>query len=113
MANSALSPEAVTRALGPLLEAARRPSGRIPTTRCPAADVLRALAAGKLDGPLLLATVDHAADCGECLRHVADALEGAFPEVEARPPGRKGGVLTAVIGIAIGTALALWYLFVR
>jgi hypothetical protein len=58
---------ALDAALLELLPAARVPSARTPSRACPGADVADALARGRLDGPLLLGEIEHAADCPACL----------------------------------------------
>jgi hypothetical protein len=98
---------ALLAALGPALSAAKEPPSRPASTRCPEPDVVAALAASQLDGPLLLAEIDHAADCPSCLaRLVALRRAGAAPPaaVEARSPW------PVVLGAAVGLAAAAWYL---
>lgn len=68
-------------------------TGGAPTTPCPSEAVLAAGWAGRLDGPLLLATVEHLADCGTCRTAAATATTP-----ERRPPAKRG---------CLGTALAL------
>ncbi len=97
-------------ALDPLLEAARRAPRRPPSTACPGADVLAAVGSPEIHGPLLLATLDHAADCPACLR----AVLAADPEpTAATPPAPTHGKLELILGAAVGLAAALWYLFLR
>ena len=98
---------ALLAALAPALAAAREPPTRPSSKHCPAADVAAALAAGVLDGPLLLAEIDHVADCPACLaRLVALRRAGAAPAAQdaARSPW------PVVIGVAVGLGAALWYL---
>jgi len=90
---------AVRAALDPLLAAART-AVRAPSTRCPAPDVLATLASGGLDGPLLLAELDHVADCGTCL---AAVLEDDGPPA-AREPEGGSGCLGVLLLLAAGAA---------
>jgi hypothetical protein len=100
----------VRAALAPLLTAELAAAGdRRPTTRCPHDDVLEALSDGRLDGPLLLAQIDHLADCRTCLATVL----GGRPQVggertRAAPPARRGGCAPMVVSVIALTAWALW-----
>lgn len=86
-------------------DAAPRP----PSRGCPGPDVAAALASGSLDGPLLLAEVEHAADCASCLQRLL-ALRRAppSPAAAATPPSRA---LPALLGALVGLAAAVVYLF--
>jgi hypothetical protein len=98
---------ALLAALEPALAAAREPPSRPSSKRCPEDDVAAALAASMLDGPLLLAEIDHAADCPSCLaRLVALRRSGAQPAAlaAARSPW------PVVIGVAVGLCAVVWYL---
>lgn len=99
---------ALTAALAPLLDAARNAPLRPPATRCPGDDVLAAMAHGGLDGALLLAEVEHAADCAPCL----DALVGrrAGPPPGAAVPPAPGGAAALWLGALAGAAVAAAYL---
>ena len=107
---AAADPE-VREACAPLLEAARQPAGREPSTRCPEPEVLDALAAGDLDGPLLLAEADHVADCAPCLARVVKARGAGAPPTPAPP--RKSSPVPLVIGAVLGATTALLYLLYR
>jgi len=97
------SDDELLAALEPVLAAARSAPGKAPSTRCPAGDVLAALAGGALDGPLLLAALDHVADCASCLGQVLTppAAPADVPQAE-----RRGGCLgLLLLAAAAGTAL--------
>jgi len=76
----AVGDDGLRGALAPVMEMARTPPGRKPATRCPSADIARELARGGLDGPLLLAQAEHAADCPACMARLVAARTGAVPE---------------------------------
>ena len=79
------------------------PDDARPSTGCAGPDVLGTWARGALDGPLLLATVDHAADCDACVRA---ALSGEHVS-PAAPVGKtgsgRGGCLALVVLALAGT----------
>jgi hypothetical protein len=101
---------ALLTALAPAVLAAREPPVRAPSTACPDDDVVAALAGGRLDGPLLLAEIEHAADCPACLtKLVAARASNAPPAAVASPPRRSPW--PAVLGAALGLAAACWWLF--
>lgn len=101
---------ALLAALAPVLAAARETPSRAPSKGCPAAEVAAALAAQRLDGPLLLAEVEHTADCPSCLARLL-ALRRAGPSpAEAAPPAARSP-WPVVLGAAVGLAAAAWYLF--
>jgi hypothetical protein len=64
---------ALLSALEPCLALAREASTGVPR-RCPGPDVAAALAAHRLDGPLLLAEIEHAADCRPCMDRLVRLL---------------------------------------
>jgi hypothetical protein len=99
-------------ALVPALEAARLTPVRAPSTPCPATEVADALAAGALDGPLMLAEAEHAADCAACLvRLVAARKAGVSAPPAARVAVRPMAALwPLVVAGAAGLALAAWFL---
>ena len=98
---------ALLAALAPALAAAREPPSRPSSKRCPEADVAAALAFSQLDGPLMLAEIDHAADCPSCLvRLVALRRAGAQPAA----PEAARSPWPVVIGVAVGLGAAVWYL---
>ena len=100
----ALGDETLLAALEPAL---RAPSQRRPSTACPSADVAQALADGSLDGPLLLAEAEHAADCAACRTAlVARRRAGPSPAAPGPEPSRRA----LWIGVAIGSAAATWAL---
>lgn len=104
---------ALRTALAPLLAAERDTrSERRPTTRCPQRDVLDALSAGRLDGPLLLAQLDHLADCRACLAHVLDErageAAGAAPSKQPEPPADRRGCAGVVLSGLLLAAAALF-----
>ncbi|MCE9636348.1 MAG: hypothetical protein K8T90_11650 [Planctomycetes bacterium] len=93
----------------PLEMARTTPPGRRSGTACPSADILRELALGRLDGPLMLAAAEHAADCSTCmLAVVRAAAEPAAAPPQA--PRARGFDAPLVLGILAGTALAVAYL---
>ena len=96
-------------ALSDVLEQAGGQSSRTPSTRCPSSSVLRAVAAEQLDGPLLLAQLDHLADCDPCLASVLDpsGLPTYDPTSITRDKtGCLGAVLLlCVLGASAGAAL--------
>jgi hypothetical protein len=98
---------ALVAALAPAVAAAREPPTRTPSKKCPGADVAAALAASLLDGPLLLAEIDHAADCPACLARLVALRRGGAPQPASAPPRPMWPV---VLGVAIGLAAAAWYL---
>ncbi len=101
--------DALLAALAPVLAAVREPPSRAPSTRCPSPDVASALATLRLDGPLLLAEIEHAADCPACLtRLLALHRAGPAPAAEAAPA--TSSPWPVVIGTAVGVAAAAWYL---
>lgn len=87
-------------ALGAALVGASTNWDRAPSTRCPAASVLRAVAHGELDGPLLLAQLDHLADCTPCLDGVLapDTLPADTPR---DAPHDKTGCLGVLLVLAL------------
>jgi len=95
-------------AAAPLFPAARAAPGRAPSTPCPAPDVATALAAGRLDGPLMLAEMEHTADCPACLaRLVAERAQGIPPEA-ARAAAAPRTIWPAVLVVAVVIAVAAW-----
>jgi hypothetical protein len=101
---------ALEAALEPALVVAREPPVRKPATSCPTPDVLEALATFGLDGPLMLAEIEHAADCPSCLaRLVALRKAGAAPP-PAAPPAAPPSRWPVVVGALVGLAAAAWYL---
>ena len=100
---------ALLAALAPALAEAKKPPSRLSSKRCPGPDVAAALAAAQLDGPLMLAEIDHAADCPRCLTQlVALRRAGARP---ADPAAARKPVWPVLLGTAIGLGAAGWYLF--
>jgi hypothetical protein len=107
--------EELMAALGPALEAGRVAPVRAPSTPCPAPDVADALAAGALDGPLMLAEAEHAADCPTCLARLVAARKAG---IAAPPPAHVAvrpmpALWPLVVATAAGIALAAWFLLVR
>jgi hypothetical protein len=103
---------ALLAALAPALAAGREPPSKAPAKPCPDDDVADALATFGLDGPLMLAEAEHAADCPKCLaRLVAMRKSGATAASVAAPPAARPSPWPLVVGVAVGVALALWYLF--
>ncbi len=101
--------EALDAALAVYLPAGRDPPLRKPATPCPEAGVAAALAAIELDGPLLLAEAEHAADCPACLaRLVAARKAGVQPTVAT--PETKRSPWPVVVGVVVGLAAAAWWL---
>jgi hypothetical protein len=100
---------ALLAALAPVLAAVREPPSRAPSKRCPDADVAAALATLRLDGPLLLAEIEHAADCPACLARLI-ALHRAGPTAADVPASATTSPWSVVIGVAVGVAAAAWYL---
>lgn len=95
----------------PLEMARTTPPGRRPGTACPSADILRELAHGRLDGPLMLAEAEHAADCPACMATVVAAA--ASPAAGSKPasPPRRGIDAPLVLGALAGLAIvAAWLL---
>jgi hypothetical protein len=102
---------ALLAALAPALAAAREPPVRKPGTACPTSDVLDAFATFVLDGPLMLAEAEHAADCPTCLaRVVAMRKSGATAASVAAPPSARRSPWPLVVGVVVGIGAALWYL---
>lgn len=101
---------ALVAALSPVLAAVRETPTRTPSKGCPSADVAAALAGQRLDGPLLLAEIEHAADCPACLTRLV-ALHRAGPVPADAPPTAERSPWPVVIGVAAGLAAAAWYLF--
>jgi hypothetical protein len=81
---------------------------RVPGRGCPGDDVAAALATGVLDGPLLLAEIEHAADCPACLERLLALRRAPVP---APPPPAPGRLWPALLGAALGVAAAVVYLF--
>ena len=95
----------------PLFAAAREGLHRAPPKPCPAEDVAAALAAGALDGPLMLAEMEHAADCPACLaRLVALRAQGAQPAAAPPRPARRVHLPALLAVTAVVAALAWWIL---
>jgi hypothetical protein len=101
---------ALLAALAPALAAAGEPATKPSSKHCPAPDVAAALAAGQLDGPLMLAEIDHAADCPACLSRLV-ALRRAGVQPAPREAARSPWPI--VIGAAAGLGAAVWYLLAR
>ena len=102
---------ALLAAAAPLFAAAREGLHRAPAKPCPDADVAAALAAGALDGPLMLAEMEHAADCAACLaRLLSMRAQGAPPAPAAPPAGRRSRLPLVVAAVAVLAALAGWIL---
>jgi hypothetical protein len=102
---------ALLAAAAPLFPAARAAPNRAPAKPCPAADVAAALAAGALDGPLMLAEMEHAADCPACLaRLVALRARGAPPAAAPPRPARRVHLPALLAVTAVIAALAWWIL---
>ncbi len=105
--------DALLAALAPVVDATRNQPGRRPATGCPQDDVAREIAAGRLAGPLLLATLEHVGDCPPCLaRLVRHRAEGNAPPVDA--PRRAAriwriprGCVVPLIGVLVGTAVVI------
>lgn len=100
---------ALLAALTPVLAAVREAPSRAPSKGCPSPDVAAALATQRLDGPLLLAEIEHAADCPACLTRLL-ALHRAGPTPADASPPRTTSPWPVVIGVAVGLAAAAWYL---
>ncbi len=92
---------ALLSALAPLRRAAARAPTRTTATACPGADVTTAFAAGRLAGPLLLATAEHAADCPHCLERVLAEGPVTGPPEPVPAPRRPRRVATIAIVIAL------------
>jgi hypothetical protein len=103
--------DALRAALAPALELAARPPARVPGTQCPPPDIAADLALGRLDGPLMLATAEHAADCPACLAALARTRRSPPPGPAAAPPPPARGIdAPLVVGALAGIALVVWYL---
>jgi len=103
--------EALDAALTPHLAAGREPPVKKPATPCPTPDVADALAASRLDGPLMLAEIEHAADCPACLaRLVATRKSGVEPAADVASTAKRKSPWPVVVGVAVGLAAAAWYL---
>lgn len=101
---------ALLAAATPLFPAARAAPHRAPAKPCPAEDVAAALAAGRLDGPLMLAEMEHAADCPACLaRLVARRAQGPTAE-ESPPPAASRRVWPVLLAVALAAVLVWWML---
>lgn len=112
----------LAEALARVLAIAATPPARAPGTACPSPEVAAALAAGALDGPLLLAEAEHAADCRTCLGALVAARRapGAAPvrpggetDPVAAPPPRRGVDWVVVAGAAAGLAAFVLYVVFR
>jgi hypothetical protein len=100
---------ALLAAAEPLFAVARQAPHRVPAKPCPAADVATELAAGRLDGPLMLAEMEHTADCPACLaRLVASRAGGVAPAAAALPASRP--IWPALLVVAIAIAAAAWWM---
>lgn len=95
-------------ALAPALAAAREPPSRPSSKRCPDADVAAALAALQLDGPLMLAEIDHVADCPACLARLIELRRTAGEPAPHDAPAAKIPWLV-IVGVAAAVAAA-WFL---
>lgn len=112
--------DALRAALAPALAAAAAtPSARRPGTVCPTADILRELALGRLDGPLMLAEAEHAADCPACMaglvaaRRAGDGDAGLTPSIRTAPRPLVRWDVPLVLGVLAGVGLVAAYLFWR
>lgn len=85
------------------------PDGPAPSTACPDDDVVGTLAHGLLDGPLLLATAEHAADCAGCMERVLRARDADPPS--PRRPGGGGHPVLLVLVLALAALAGLFLLF--
>ena len=97
--------DALLSAVAPLRRAAAKAPTRTVATACPGDDVTAAFAAGRLAGPLLLSTAEHAADCRRCLERVLAAGPPTSPREPVPAPRRPGRV--AVIAIVIALLLGV------
>jgi hypothetical protein len=99
---------ALLAAAAPLFVAAREAPHRAPGKPCPAEDVATELAAGRLDGPLMLAEMEHAADCPACLaRLVAMRAQGISPAAPPAPAASRP-LWPALFVVAVAIAVAAW-----
>lgn len=107
--------DALRAALEPARRAAAERPSRRPSTPCPSAEIASDLAHGRLDGPLVLATAEHAADCPSCMTALVAARRAgpptAPPPGAPAAPGARGIDLPLVLGAAAGLAAAAWYLW--
>ena len=110
---------ALGAALAPALALAAPGPGRASGLRCPADDVSDALAGGALDGPLMLAQAEHAADCAACMARLVGARRGTR---STRSPPRAAAAAERgyfrpdaplVLGVALGFVVVAAYLFLR
>ncbi len=100
---------ALLAAVEPLVAAARRPPGRTPSTTCLSDDVSAALAAGALDGPLLLAEAEHVADCPACLERIASFTVTEAPAPVAIAPRRGLDVVVTIVCALVVAVLLVWF----
>jgi hypothetical protein len=101
---------ALLAAAGPLFHSARAGMHRAPAKPCPDEDVAAALAGGLLDGPLMLAEIEHAADCTACLARLVAQRGRGVPAAATRPPPRSRPIWPVLVAAAIVTAVAWWLL---
>jgi hypothetical protein len=102
---------ALLAALAPALAAGREPPARAPSKPCPADDVADALATCGLDGPLMLAEAEHAADCPTCLARLVATRKSGAKAAPVAPAAAPRSPWPLVVGVLVGIGAALWYLF--
>lgn len=104
--------DALRAALAPALALAATPPGRASGTACPSTEIVGDLALGRLDGPLMLAEAEHAADCPACMARVV-ALRRAGPAASpaaSAPSPARGIDVPLVVGALVGVGIvALWW----
>ena len=88
---------ALLEAAAPLIAAAGRDRARAPSTACLPDAVAAALGNGRLAGPLLLASAEHAADCTKCLDQVLAHRRAETPADEHAPRRSRFGPIVIVI----------------
>jgi hypothetical protein len=91
-----------------LFPAARAAPHRTPAKPCPAEDVAAALAAGRLDGPLMLAEMEHAADCPACLARLV-ALRAQGEQPAPRRPAARAALWPIVLVAGAALAAVAWW----
>src|SRR5262245_30996634 len=101
---------ALLAAATPLFAAARAAPHRKPATPCPAEDVATELAAGRLDGPLMLAEMEHTADCPPCLARLVAARAKGTPPAAAPAPVASRPLWPALLVVALVIAAAAWWM---